>query len=85
MVYLLSLCRLSIRHALEDLTSVFCAGRELVGDWRAGQSPRSRVDSSPVPGWQAPQAMMKVQVPNGPGYEWFVNRNVLRFAQDGTY
>ena len=57
----------------------------MVGDWRAGQSPRSRVDSSPVPGWQAPQAMMKVQVPNGPGYEWFVNRNVLRFAQDGTY
>ena len=34
-VYWLSLCRLSIGHVLEVLTSVFCAGRELVGDWRA--------------------------------------------------
>ena len=37
-----------------------------------------------VPGWQAPQAILQVQVPKGPGYEWLVNMKVLRFAQDDT-
>ena len=83
-VCLLSLCRLSIGNVLEVLTSVFCTGRELVGDWRAGPSPRSRVASFPVPGWQSPQAMMKVQVLNGPDYERLVNQKVLRFAKDST-
>ena len=31
-ICLLSLCRLSVGHVLEVLTSVFCAGRKLVGD-----------------------------------------------------
>ena len=39
-VWLLSICRLILGHVLEVLTSVFCTGRELVGDWRAGPSPR---------------------------------------------
>ena len=78
------LCSLSIGHVLEVLTSVFCAGRELVGDWRARLSPRGRVASSPVPGWQPPQAMLKGQAPNDPVYERLVIWNVLRFAQDGT-
>ena len=42
------------------------------------------VASPTVPGLQPTKAMIKVQVPNGPGYERLVNRNVLRFAQDGT-
>ena len=39
---------------------------------------------SPVLGWQPPPTMTKVEVQNGHDYEWFVNRKVLRFAQDGT-
>ena len=56
----------------------------MVTDWRAGLSPRDRLASSPVPGWQPPQSMMKGQVPNGPGYERLVSWNILRFAKDGT-
>ena len=53
----------------------------MVGDWRAGLSPRGRVASSPVPGWQPPQARLKGQVPNGPGYERLVNSGCTRPAQ----
>ena len=55
-VWLLSLCRLCLGHVLVVVTSVFCAGREPVGDWRTGQSPRGKVALYPVPGWQPPQA-----------------------------
>ena len=65
---------------MEVLTSVFYAGRDLVKDWRPGLSPRGRVASSSVPGWQPSQAMREGQVPNGPGYERLINWNVLRFC-----
>ena len=65
----------------EDTSAVDQYGRELVGDWRAGQSSRNMVV---VPGWQPPQAIMKVHMPNGPGYGRLVNQNALRLAQDGT-
>ena len=56
--------------------------RKRVG-WRLEGWTKSQA-SSPVPGWQPPQARLKGQVPNGPGYERLVNWIVLRFVQDGT-
>ena len=61
-VCLLSLCRLSIAQVLDVLTPVICAGRELVGDWRAGSSPRLLPQSL-----GGSHHKLMGQVPNGPG------------------